>query len=71
MSDKTLDVIAPVDSLELQAEKQAIKRATKRGAMSAWDKYYQSMREWSKILDEQVTDVMSVEDELTVDSINL
>lgn len=71
MSDKTLDTIAPVDTLELQAEKQAIRRATKRGAMSAWDKYYQSMRQWSRMLDEVGTDTISIDDELTVDAINL
>lgn len=71
MSDKTLDTIAPVDSLEMQAEKQAIRMATKRGAMSAWDRYYQSMRAWSRILDESSSEDISIEDELTVEAIKL
>jgi hypothetical protein len=68
MLDQTLDTIAPVNEQEVQEEAQAIEKATKRDALSAWDKYYLSMRQWARILETMKADNMSVRDELSIDS---
>jgi len=68
MLDQTLDTIAPVNEQEVQEEVQAIEKATKRDVLSAWDKYYLSMRQWARILETMKADSMSVRDELSIDS---
>lgn len=68
MLEKTLDAIAPVNEQEVREEVQAIEKATKRDALSAWDKYYLSMRQWARILETMKADRLSVRDELSIDS---
>lgn len=65
-----LDMIAPVDTLQVKQEQASIEGVTYD---SPFDKYYQSAKVWQSILDDILRDVheLSIADTLSIDAIKL